>query len=97
MQATLQLTEIGRISTIAAYDVPASVEYGLAFYRDHRVASYANHEIPAEDHIVIAAGGTQKELQYLLPGRRVVLFGGFSWQHLDFYLIAGTRPGQPQR
>ena len=93
VQASLQLTEIGRIPTIAAYDVPASVEYGLAFYRNHRVASYANHEIPAEDHIVIAASGTQKELQYLLPGRKVVLFGGFSWQHLDFYLVAGTNRG----
>jgi 4-amino-4-deoxy-L-arabinose transferase-like glycosyltransferase len=93
VQASLGLTEIGRVPTIAAYDVPASVEYGLAFYRNHRVASYANHEIPAEDHIVIAASGTQKELQYLLPGRKVVLFGGFSWQHLDFYLVAGTNRG----
>ncbi|MGA7461173.1 MAG: glycosyltransferase family 39 protein [Candidatus Korobacteraceae bacterium] len=97
VQLSLQQTEIGRIPTIAAYDVPASVEYGLAFYRDHRVASYANHEIPAADHIVIAASGTQKELQYLLPGRRVILFGGFPWQHLDFYLIAGTGPSQSQR
>ncbi len=93
VQASLGLTEIGRVPTIAAYDVPAGVEYGLAFYRNHRVASYANHEIPAEDHIVIAASGTQKELQYLLPGRKVVLFGGFSWQHLDFYLVAGTNRG----
>lgn len=97
VQASLHQTDIGRIPTIAAYDIPASVEYGLAFYRNHRVASYANHEIPAEDHIVIAASGTQKELQYLLPRRKVILFGGFSWQHLDFYLIAGTGPSQSQR
>ena len=97
VQARLQLTEIGRIPTIAAYDVPASLEYGLAFYRNHRVASYANHEIPPGDHIVVAASGTQKELEYLLPGRKVILFGGFEWQHLDFYLIAGTGSGQTQR
>lgn len=97
VQATLQLTEIGRIPSIAAYDIPTSTEYGLAFYRNHRVASYVNHEIPREDHIVIAASGSQKELQYLLPGRKVILFGGFQWQHLDFYLIAGTGPGQSQR
>jgi len=94
VQASLQLTEIGRIPTIAAYDVPPSVEYGLAFYRNHRVASYANREIPACDHIVIAASGTQKELEYRLPGRKVILFGGFPWQHLDFYLVAGTGLGQ---
>ena len=97
VQGALQQTEIGRIPTIAAYDIPASVEYGLAFYRNHRVASYANNEIPPGDHIVVAASGTQKELEYRLPGRRVIEFGGFQWQHLDFYLIAGSGPGQAQR
>ncbi len=94
VETTLEQTELGRIPDIAAYDVPASVEYGLAFYRDHRVASYANKEIPAGDHIVMAAEGTQRELEYLLPGRKVVRFGGFSWQHLDFYLVtqAATTP-----
>jgi len=95
VQASLQVTEIGRIPTIAAYDIPASLEYGLAFYRNHRVASYANNQIPPGDHIVIAASGTQKELEYRLPGRKVILFGGFQWQHLDFYLVAGTGSGQP--
>jgi len=87
VQATLDETELGRIPDIAAYDVPASVEYGLAFYRNHRVKSYVNHEIPAGDHIVIAAEGTQRELEYLLPGRKVVRFGGFQLQHLDFYFV----------
>jgi len=96
VEASLQQTEIGRIPTVAAYDIPASVEYGLAFYRDHRVASYANHEIPAGDHIVVAASGTQKELEYRLPGRKVILFGGFPWQHLDFYLISGSLPSRAQ-
>ena len=69
------------------------VEYGLAFLSQSPCGSYDEYEIPADDHIVVAASGTQKELQYLLPGRKVVLFGGFSWQHLDFYLIAGTNRG----
>lgn len=93
VQMTLAETELGRIPEIAAYDVPVSVEYGLAFYRNHRVASYVNKEIPAGDHIVVAAEGTQSELEYLLPGRKVVRFGGFPWQHLDFYLV--TRAATP--
>ena len=97
VQASLQQTEIGRIPTIAAYDIPASTEYGLAFYRNHRVASYDNNEIPAGDHIVVATAGTQKELEYRLPGRRVIQFGGFQWQHLDFYLITGSSSEQKQR
>ena len=84
-------TEIGRIPDIAVYDVSPSVEYGLGFYRDHFVASYERNEIPAGDHIVVAAAGTQKELQYRLPNRRVVKFGGFPLQHLDFYFV--SKPG----
>ncbi len=92
VQATLQQTEIGRIPDIAVYDVPPAVEYGLAFYRNHPVANYERNEIPAGDHIVVAASGTKTELEYRLPGRRVIQFGGFEPQHLDFYLIAGPRP-----
>ena len=94
VQMTLAETELGSTPEIAAYDVPASVEYGLAFYRNHRLASYVNHEIPAGDHIVVAAEGTQRELEYLLPGRKVARFGNFPWQHLDFYLVTsgGAHP-----
>jgi 4-amino-4-deoxy-L-arabinose transferase-like glycosyltransferase len=94
VEAALEQTELGRTPDIAAYDVPASVEFGLGFYRDRRLASYVNKEIPAGDHIVVAARGTQRELEYLLPGRKVVRFGGFPWQHLDFYFVtkaAGAR------
>jgi 4-amino-4-deoxy-L-arabinose transferase-like glycosyltransferase len=95
VEAALSQTEIGRLPDIAVYDVPPGVEYGLAFYRNHPVANYERNEIPAGDHIVVAAEGSQKELQYRLGGRRVIQFGGFSWQHLDFYLIAG-RPAPQQ-
>ena len=57
------------------------------------MGNYANNEIPPNDHLVIAASGTQKELEYRLPGRRVIKFGGFGYQNLDFYLIA-RGPGE---
>jgi 4-amino-4-deoxy-L-arabinose transferase-like glycosyltransferase len=94
VQASLQQTEIGRIPDIAVYDVPPAVEYGLAFYRNHPVASYERNEIPAGDHIVVAASGTKAELEYRLPGRKVIRFGGFQLQHLDFYLISAAEKGQ---
>jgi len=75
-------------------NVPPGVEYGLAFYRNHPVANYERGEIPAVDHIVVAAEGSQKNLEYRLPGRRVIEFGGFPWQHLTFYLVAGRPPAQ---
>jgi 4-amino-4-deoxy-L-arabinose transferase-like glycosyltransferase len=94
VQASLQQTEIGRIPDIAVYDVAPAVEYGLAFYRNHPVASYERNEIPAGDHIVVAASGTQTEVEYRLPGRKAIRFGGFKWQHLDFYLISAAGKGQ---
>ena len=94
VEASLQQTELGRIPKIAVYDVPTTVEYGLAFYRNHAVASYEHNEIPAGDHIVVAASGTERELEYRLPGRTVTRFGGFEWQHLDFYLISVAGNGQ---
>jgi 4-amino-4-deoxy-L-arabinose transferase-like glycosyltransferase len=92
--ATLAQTELGRLPGIAVYDVSPAVEYGLSFYRNQPIASYQRNEIPAGDHVVVAAGGTKTELEYRLPGRRVIKFGGFQLQHLDFYLIAGTGQGQ---
>ena len=60
VEAALSQTEIGRIPDIAVCDVPPGVEYGLAFYRNHPVANYERSEIPAGDHIVVAAEGSQK-------------------------------------
>lgn len=91
VEMNLAETELGRIPEIAVYDVSPAVEYGLAFYRNHYVDSYERNEIPSGDHIVVAAAGTQKELQYRLPNRKVVKFGGFPLQHLDFYFV--TKPG----
>ena len=97
VQATLAQTELGRVPDIAVYDVSPGVEYGLAFYRNHPVSNYGRNEIPAGDHIVVAAAGTKTELEYRLPGRRVAKFGGFELQHLDFYLVTGngTSPQHP--
>lgn len=86
--AVLSQTEIGRLPELAVFNVPPGVEYGLAFYRNHAVSNYERNEIPAGDHIVVAAEGSQKALESRLPGRRVIEFGGFAWQHLQFFLIA---------
>jgi 4-amino-4-deoxy-L-arabinose transferase-like glycosyltransferase len=82
---------------VAVYDVPRSVEYGLAFYRNQPILSYKRNEIPPADHVVIAAAGTKAELEYRLPGRHVTRVGGFSWQRLDFYIVTGSNSDAPQQ
>jgi 4-amino-4-deoxy-L-arabinose transferase-like glycosyltransferase len=94
VQLTLSQTAIGEIATVAVYDVPRAVEYGLGFYRDQKIFSYERNEIPDGDHLVVAAAGSKAELEYRLKGRRVTYVGGFAPQHLDFYLVSGS--GQPQ-
>ena len=64
------------------------------FYSNQPVASYEQNEIPAFDHLVVAAAGTQKELEYRLPGRSVTRIGGFAPQHLDFYVVSRKPSGR---
>jgi 4-amino-4-deoxy-L-arabinose transferase-like glycosyltransferase len=89
VQITLGETEIGEIPSVAVYDVPRSVEYGLEFYRNQRISSYDRDEIPEGDHLVVAAAGSKAELEYRLKGRHVTRVGGFPPQKLDFYIVSG--------
>src|SRR5208283_5521717 len=84
VDAAIHESVLGQIPIIAVYDVPPGVRYGLAFYGNRPIASYEQNEIPPFDHLVVAASGTQKELEYRLPGRSVTLLGGFAPQYLDF-------------
>ena len=92
VQASLQLTALGLLPDIAVYDVPRGIEYGLGFYRNHFIANYGRNEIPDKTHVVVAASGTQKELEFRFPQRRVTRIGGWAPQHLDFYLVAAKHP-----
>ena len=47
---------------IAVYRVSRSLEYGLAFYRNQRVANYELGQIPREEHFLIAKQNQDKEL-----------------------------------
>ncbi len=77
VQLTLGETTLGEIPTVAVYDVPRSVEYGLGFYRNQKIASYERNEIPDGDHLVVAAAGSKAELEFRLKDRRVTRVGGF--------------------
>jgi 4-amino-4-deoxy-L-arabinose transferase-like glycosyltransferase len=95
VQLTLAETALGELPTVAVYDVPRGVEYGLGFYLNRKIASYERNEIPAGDHLVVAAAGSKAELEFRLKGRRITRVGGFAPQHLDFYLVPGGPTEQP--
>ena len=56
-------------SPMAAFKVPRALEYGLGFYRDQRIARYERGEVPEQGHFLLAAEGTQKELESFLLQR----------------------------
>ncbi|UWZ84759.1 ArnT family glycosyltransferase [Occallatibacter riparius] len=81
--------------TVAVFRVRRDVEYGLAFYRNHEVANYAETGVPNEQHLLVARvsgrGGadlhTPADLEQYLEGRHYEDL--FSWpeQGLEVYLV----------
>ncbi len=94
VEEAIHQSVVGQIPAVAVYDVPPGVRYGLGFYLNQPIASYEENKIPPFDHLVVAATGVQKELEYRLPGRSVSRVGGFAPQHLDFYIVLGKMSGQ---
>jgi len=87
--------EISRIENerlpLAVFGVPRSVDYGLAFYRNQKLAQYALGQIPAEAHLLIAPEGSQIEIAKQIPGRRVSYLGSYAPQGLDYYWVASSQ------
>jgi len=95
VQLHLANATLNEVPTVAVYDVPRGTEYGLGFYRNHKIASYEGNEIPEVEHVVVAAAGSQSELEFRLKGRRVTRIGGFTPQNLDFYLVSASGQEAP--
>jgi 4-amino-4-deoxy-L-arabinose transferase-like glycosyltransferase len=84
--------------TVAVFRVRRDVEYGLSFYRNHKVVNYEESGVPEEQHLLVARvsgrGGvdlhTQAALEEYLEGRHYEQL--FSWpeQGLLVYMV-GSR------
>jgi 4-amino-4-deoxy-L-arabinose transferase-like glycosyltransferase len=76
---------------IVVYRVRRDMEYGLSFYRDHRVLDYAIGGVPAEAHILVVRDSAQMDLLQLLAGRSYEPLFSYPAQHLSVYQVdAGT-------
>jgi 4-amino-4-deoxy-L-arabinose transferase-like glycosyltransferase len=85
---------------LALFDVKKQRElaYGLNFYRNQPVTYYESegprdlpHGVPPEEHVVITKMGNGDAVQAVVGRRAVRTLGGFSPQHLEFFLVAGAR------
>ena len=78
--------------------------YGLAFYRDQRVTSYATDGVPAQEHILVLPTNQAAQLSTLLPGRTYQQLFLYETQGLSVYRVypaatasaaAAPAPGTP--
>jgi 4-amino-4-deoxy-L-arabinose transferase-like glycosyltransferase len=72
---------------LAVFLAPRETEFGLAFYRDQVVSNYQIRQIPAGEHIVVAARGFQRSIAKE-SGRRVTYLGDFAPQKLEYFYVA---------
>jgi 4-amino-4-deoxy-L-arabinose transferase-like glycosyltransferase len=72
---------------LAVFLAPRETEFGLAFYRDQVVSDYQMRQIPAGEHIVVAAQGFQRSIAKE-SGRKVTYLGNFAPQKLEYFYVA---------
>jgi hypothetical protein len=76
---------------IAVYNAKRELRYGLVFYRNEKISSYNEKDIPIFQHLLIAKGGSRPEFAPLLKGREFVPAGGFPAQHLEYYWVSAAK------
>jgi hypothetical protein len=86
--------ELGSMEThklpLAVCGVTREVEYGLEFYRDQIISRYEAGNIPASEHLLVAAPDWKPNVTEWTRGRRVSLLGHYAPQNLDYYWIAAA-------
>ncbi len=73
---------------VAVLGVRRDVEYGLAFYRDHRIDRYERGEIPMEAHYVVVPTKQESSLIDQIGERAAFHVGSYPAQRLEIYRIA---------
>jgi hypothetical protein len=75
---------------LAVCGVSREVEYGLEFYRDQIISRYETGNIPASEHLLVAAPNWKPNVTEWTRGRRVSSLGHYAPQNLDYYWIAAA-------
>jgi hypothetical protein len=79
--------DISHASPYAAYGVRRDIVYGLSFYRNQAVWSYAQDGVPADAHILIIPTRQAGELPTLLPDRVYQQLFLYETQGLSVYKV----------
>ena len=84
--------ELARMETtplpLAVFEVKRETEYGLAFYGNQRISRYELHQVPLDQHLVVAPQGSMESIRKMVGERRVSFLGTYPPQALDYYWVA---------
>jgi hypothetical protein len=72
---------------VALYHVGRVQEYGIEFYLNRATGKYEDGNVPADEHVVVAAQGMQSQVAQLVPARRVSYLTSIPAQKLDLYWV----------
>jgi hypothetical protein len=72
---------------IALYRLSRVQEYGLEFYLNRPAQPYESGSVPAAAHVVVAAQGTQSQVEQQVAGRRVSYLTSIPEQKVDLYWV----------
>jgi 4-amino-4-deoxy-L-arabinose transferase-like glycosyltransferase len=75
---------------VAVCGASRELEYGLAFYRNQTIARYEFGEVPAGEHLLVAAPTWKIAIADHTAGRRVSFLGHFAPQDVDYYWVAAV-------
>jgi 4-amino-4-deoxy-L-arabinose transferase-like glycosyltransferase len=73
---------------LAVFDVKRETEYGLAFYCNQSISRYELHQVPLDQHLVVAPRGSMETIRKIVGQRRVSYLGTYPPQALDYYWVA---------
>jgi 4-amino-4-deoxy-L-arabinose transferase-like glycosyltransferase len=72
---------------VAVLRVRRDLEFGLSFYRDHRVLDYEKDGVPAQAHILVVRDIALPELRTLLATRAYHPLFAYPAQHVSVYQV----------
>ena len=75
---------------LAVCGASRELEYGLAFYRNQKIARYESGSALAEEHLVVAPPSWKENVTKQTAGRRVLFLGHNSPQNVDYYWVAAA-------
>jgi 4-amino-4-deoxy-L-arabinose transferase-like glycosyltransferase len=75
---------------VAVCGASRELEYGLAFYRNQTIARYESGNVPAGEHLLVAATAWRPNVVEQTAGRRVSFLGHDAPQNVDYYWVSGA-------